>query len=309
VFENVPERLSDYIKQASPTIWHGDREILYLLAASGVIGEYLRKNFFEPTNDPFIPQTRINEAGDFWFGYSTRILIIGQTLFAMRSSAGFAEFCSRLKSRDLRATFYEMLAAKMFLRNGFEVHAKPETMIRGQDFDFSAVRGSDEINVEVTALTAPSFSLKTILNALNHKRKQLAGDKPAVIFCAIPDSWGSSGANLDFSLFYAACKFFATTRRITAIVFSMERHTAIKPDGSAGIFNIINKTFSNDRARIKLNDMNFLFTGISVSDTAMRGFMRPSSLSDNQAAVDQIVQDVSNTEFHRWVDSLVPRTS
>jgi hypothetical protein len=309
MFENVPERLSDYIKQSPPSLWEGSREKLYLLAASGVIAEYLQKNFFAPTNDPFILQTKLNDAGDFWFGYSMRIILIGETLFAMRSSPGFSEFCRRLKSRDLRATFYEMLSAKMFFRNGFEIRARPETMIRGQDFDFSAVRDPDEINVEVTALTAPSFSLKTILNALNHKRKQLADDKPAVIFCAMPESWANSGANLNFSVFYAACKFFATTRRVNAVVFMMEHHTPIKPDGSSGIFVLINNTFSNDRARIKLNDMSFLFKDILVSDAAKRGLRKPFSLSGNQVALEQVTQDLWNTEFHMWVDSLVPRTS
>jgi hypothetical protein len=174
MFENVPERLTEYIRKTPLHIYDSRRELVYLNAASGVIAEYLHKNFFTPSDDQFIGQRKIANTETYWFGYPMRITLIGETLFSMRSSLGFSEFCRRLKGRDLRATFYELWPAKMLLRAGFTILAKAETGIKGQDFDFSAIRELDTINVEVTALTAKTFSVNTILNALNQKRKQLA---------------------------------------------------------------------------------------------------------------------------------------
>ena len=45
---------------------------------------------------------------------------------------------------------------------GFEIRARPEVKVLKQDFDFEASRGHEIINVEVTALTAPIFSAKTV---------------------------------------------------------------------------------------------------------------------------------------------------
>jgi len=82
VFDDVPERLSQYIKETPLDFYRANRDMLYLTAAGGVTAEYLHKNFFDPTNeDPFIDKRKINEAGDYWFGYPQRIMLIGETLF------------------------------------------------------------------------------------------------------------------------------------------------------------------------------------------------------------------------------------
>src|SRR5262245_43085030 len=112
MFENVPVRLSNYIKQTPPELYREGWHLLYLIAVSGVVAEYLQKNFLAPSNDPYLGQQKIDEAGKHWFGYPMRIMLIGTTLFRLRSCSGFSEFCRRLKGRDLRATFYETLAAK-----------------------------------------------------------------------------------------------------------------------------------------------------------------------------------------------------
>jgi hypothetical protein len=48
--------------------------------------------------------------------------------------------------------------------------------VKKKDFDFLAVGPQDKINVEVTALTSPSFAENTVQNALSSKRKQLPDD-------------------------------------------------------------------------------------------------------------------------------------
>jgi hypothetical protein len=75
-------------------------------------------------------------------------------------------------NRDLRSTYFEAYAARMFFERGYEIRARPEAGVRGEDFDFQAVRGEETVNVEVTALTPSEFSLQTvetlcIINASN----------------------------------------------------------------------------------------------------------------------------------------------
>ena len=115
------------------------------------------------------------------------MILRAETLFLLRSSPAFAELRKRLEKRALRSSFFEMLAAKQFLKAGFEIDARHPTGVRGQDFDFVATRDNKALNVEVTALQANEFSETTILNALRNKRKQLPADAPAVICCAIPE--------------------------------------------------------------------------------------------------------------------------
>jgi len=201
-----------------------------------------------------------------------------------------------------------LLAAKLFLRGGFEIHAKAETGIKGQDFDFSAWRNGDEINAEVTVLTAKQFYLKTILNALNQNRKQLPDNRPSVIFCTLPEEWDKCKVNLNFAVMMAAFQFFSTTRRVNAIVFSMERHQNITPDGSKGVFSLILKPFMNPRARFRLKDEKFLFDGIPLSYAARKAFKRPQSLAETPEKVDVIADEFRISDFFRWVDHLVPRS-
>ena len=67
-----------------------------------------------------------------------------------------------MRGRDLRSTYYEMYAARMFFEGGYEVRAKPEVGIRREDFAFQASADGETVNVEVTALTAESFPLKQL---------------------------------------------------------------------------------------------------------------------------------------------------
>jgi hypothetical protein len=307
VFDNVPERLSNYIQQTPLELYNSRRELVYLNAASGVIGEYLHKNFFDPAaTDPFLIKRKINEAGDFSFGFPQRVLLIGSTLFEMRRCKGFPEFCRRLQSRNLRATFFEMLAAKQFMRAGFEIHAKAETGVRGQDFDFWAIRDSEWINVEVTALEGNQYALKTILNALEQKRKQLPKYGASVIFCAIPEQWDGGSIDLNFATMFAAFKFFARQLRVNAIVFCVERHRNIGPDGSKGVFMLLKRTYAHPSPRTPQN-IDFLFEELPLSDVLKAAFREPAKLANSPDKVDALAAEVRTTEFFKWVDYLVPR--
>jgi hypothetical protein len=281
----------------------GDRNLLYLEAAGGVICQYLNKFVFDEVGiDPFLAATKVNDAADIWYGFPLRIILIGETLFLLRSSKSFSEICRRLKIRDLRSAYYEMLAAKTFYKNGFEIEMRPEIGQKREDFDFTAVRGKLKINVEVTALQEKEFYNATAINALRHKRTQLPDDKPAVIFCVIPPKWESIGKDLNEWTANVANGFLLSTRRINAVVFQVERHVDMSDDRTRGGFMLISKPFEHPNPRFPCNLDSILRGG--EASTGMQ-LMLENIIGDKQES-EALALQLRTGEFYDWVDSLVP---
>jgi hypothetical protein len=158
-FPNVPDRLTAVVRDRMIEFEKTeDRNLLYLEAAGYVILEYLQIRCFDERAHPFWGGRQVNAQGDLWYGFPLRVILIGETLFLLRNCSGFSEICFRLKERDFRASYYEMLAAKLFIRTGFDIQMKPEKQSGpeqkklGEHFDFTAVRRRVAINAEVTAL-------------------------------------------------------------------------------------------------------------------------------------------------------------
>lgn len=234
MFDNVPERLTDYLRGAAADF---DRESFYYFAAAYLGVFYLRKNFTIPETSDFLNIRRTSRGG-IWYGHSGRVILIGEALFLMRSAPGFSEFCRRLQGRDLRSTYFEIYAARMFFEGGYEVRAKPEEGIKGEDFDFQAIAEGETINVEVTALTPNEFSPQTVENALRQKRKQLPDVAPAIIFCILPESWATT-TNLGPILGQLTKRFFESTRRVSAVVFVVGCTLISKRTGQSGTYGSI----------------------------------------------------------------------
>jgi hypothetical protein len=148
MFENIPERTTTFVRDRIPQMVVGrPPEEKYLLAASAIIAEYSGKQYWDST-DPYIAWDRTAGSAEA----SLRVLQIGYTLFDLRNTAGFQCLCERLKTRDLGATFFELYCARSFWRAGYEILAKPESGVKKEDFDFTAVSENLTVNVECTAL-------------------------------------------------------------------------------------------------------------------------------------------------------------
>jgi hypothetical protein len=288
MFDGVPERLASAVRDIACA---QERRLRYLFAANFVAAEYLGKNFASPEPDPFL-DVREDEAGNIWYGYTVRVTMIGETLFLLRNCTGFPELCRRMKQRDLRSAYYEALAARLFFEEGFDIVARSDTRGRGRDFDFSAARGSDAINVEVTALTKPAFSSRTLTNALEKKRKQLEAEMPSVIFCAHPEGWFSHH-DLDFALTYHAAKFFVRTGRVNAIVFTGERHIEVPGRPEGGL--LITKTVWPHPSPRHFVDLGFLFRGYTSRAARM-------AVRTGQGEESTFSHLIGQSEFYRWVD-------
>jgi len=300
VFENVPNWLTEKVKGLGPIIDPANREQIYYATSVWTIAYYLRKNvqaedvevFFDPPGEE-----PVNEFDALWHAHVNRVILVAETLFLLRSSPGFSELRKRLEERELRPSFFEMLAAKQFLKAGFEIDARYPTGIRGQDFDFVATRDNEVVNVEVTALRADEFSVKTMLNALLHKRKQLPDDAPAVIYCAIPEEWLAQPVNWDEVLEEIAGRFLRGTRRVNAVVFWAEQHIDFNHGVPGGALVLIRKPYLNENPRYPSN-LSFLFDG-KRSEPVHEAIATGTGF-------DQLETDSYESEFFRWIDHLLP---
>ncbi|WP_222876030.1 hypothetical protein [Terrihabitans soli] len=262
------------------------RKHRYLTAAGFVIAQYLRKNFAAQRLQNFLEAYR-DPSGGMSYQYSTSVTMMGETIFLLRRSPGFTEFCRRLKSRDLRAAFLEALAARLFMQGGCIIHARPESMNKGEDFDFSVVRGGEEINVEVTSLTSPVFAESTLVNTLARKKGQLPSDKPAIIVCMYPAAWFADDPTA--ALYVVANRFFGKSRRINAIVFLAEHWLSDEALLNGGLI-VSRQEFFNGNPRHPA-DLTFL-----------RQELPPVPTSVEQLLINAVpVQQES--EFYRWVDA------
>jgi hypothetical protein len=204
-----------------------------------------------------------------------------------------------MSTRPLRSTYFELLAAKQFLRAGFQISARPEVRRLGADFDFTATAGDDVlVNVEVTALTAKQPSNATVLNALREKRKQLPTDAPAVVYCVFPENWSHCAPpSWDDFLEKIVSQFFRDTQRVDVVVFWMERRWLVA-GGKGAARAVIRKPYVNDKARHPL-EASLFFSG-----PRSEPFDEALATADDDK-LKALESAFYNSEFFRWVDYLV----
>jgi len=153
----------------------------------------------------------------------------------------------------------------------------------------------DTINVEVTALTAPTFSENTVKNALNAKRKQIPDDAPAIVFCVYPESWFSIGPDLVRAGLIKVANRFFSSKRINVVVFASEQHWNPSGDNSGlGAFFVTHLPIQNPEARLPISSLDFL---LNVSKDS------PHSVVERKDLAGEI-QSFQDSEFFQWVDML-----
>jgi hypothetical protein len=265
-----------------------------LEAAAWVIRYYLEIIVFEENNDPYLAMTG--------YVFPLRVLLVGETLFLLRSCEGFSEICKRLKKqRDFRSAFFETRSTRKFLDAGFKIHVRPAKGTLGEDFDFVASQRELQVNVEATALMEKDFRETTAFNALHKKCRQLPTDKPAVIFCLFPSSWENIGIDLNEWMEKLATRVLRGTHRVNVLVFQIERRIDLSSNGQIGAMVTIAKSFFNEEPRHSA-DLSFLFEdGMpnNERDTITRDMYNPTIAND-------VAQRLRISAFYKWIDYLVP---
>lgn len=207
----------------------------HVAAAGLVCVHYLGAGFVAKMRTPFF-ESEADAEGNVSFRFGQRLLGVGETLFLLRNQPGFPEYVRRFQRDDLRATFFECMVARLFLRAGFTLSTNARRGVRGQDFDLQATQGSCVINAEVTALAEKPFSAKTLSNTIQSKRDQLPSDAPAVMFVVYPPSWVIDQRSIDFV--GVANDVFSRTRRLNAVVFLGEEMPELEPGSGIAVFHV-----------------------------------------------------------------------
>lgn len=294
MFEGAPEEIARKIR-SYPAKYLG-RDLRYFVSAGELIGHYLGNNIALQVEDPFLRFKNRDEQGRNW-EYIARVGQIGGMLFQLRLEPGFPEICRRLATRteDLKATHAELAGASMLQQHGLQIHARPETQTKTEDFDFSIARAGALINAEVTALRKPHFSSAATLSRIKDKRKQLPSDKPALLMCFYPSDWVNQVKELGEDFSVIARRFFGGSARINFLVFAREDFLEVPSRG--GLITI--SSFPPFRHPSPRHACPALDEALS----------RPPREHDAvQQQVDLVRRGIpknSSGDFYRWVDWLI----
>ncbi|HEY4112604.1 MAG TPA: hypothetical protein VGM17_00960 [Rhizomicrobium sp.] len=291
MFEDVPP----FLNWAVSTLIrkeHRNRDFKYAAAATMVIAYYLDKNTVGMTRKGMeFFRFRPTDIG-VSFHFFVKTVQVGETIFLLRNCDGFSELCQKLQQGDLDAQFLELMAARTFFNAGFAIVAHAQTMVKRQDYDFSALRGTEVFNVEVTRIGVRDFSSKTVMNRLCKKHSQLPDTAPAIIFCGYPEAWQKEVPFLEMQLRHVALDFFRNKRRINAVVFTHEEWRPYSEDNRHGALAIVDFSVFNKRAKHPFSNWYFLHN---------IGYKYDSDWRDPEKA-----KILRRSEFYRWVDTLAP---
>lgn len=283
---NTPQSVANVIRRLPPEFRNPD--LRYFAASGFLIKHYINEEIIKKRDHPFMR----HKSGKPQWEYPARMTQLASFLFDLRSDPGFEEICRRLRSLDLVSAHYELTGALLLKAHDFVIDAKPETGVRGEDFDFTAIKGECVVNGEVTALRPAKFTHKNVLNALGHKRKQLPSTAPSIIICFYPfEAWADQVDDIHEELSCIADEFLRSSRRVNYLLFSREDFIS-KPNGGALI--------CSSRKHRNLNPRH----ASAVLDEAM------SKPPVNHETINALLAEdraftVGLTGYYRWIDELL----
>lgn len=279
--------------RTNASVFLGDAfEAPYIAAAYYLIQQFVSK----PVADAYFQMDGGKMTSDVGMAMTT----VGETIFELRTKPCIAEFCRRLSTREPRSAFPEALAARIFMENGFAITAIAESGVKGADFDFKARKSGETVCVEVTTLTPPAFSEKTIDNALKAKVTQMRPDKPGVIMCVIPEAWF---AELDAvpRMARQARRLFGKSKRVNAVVYLGEQHDVVETaNADYGMLQFRSVAVMNEKARNTTEVLGFLATQ-RADDQAK------SPVLDELRDEMTLHRTLRDRPFFHWVDEFVGR--
>lgn len=151
------------------------------------------------------------------YEHQHRIIYLGHMLYALKDCKGFETFIQALKTRDLKACFWELNVAWIIFDNGYFIEFVKTSGVKGEDYDLSVSKRQLSFAIECKSRDSDEiFNLTTLKNALVHSRKQLPKNKRGVIFLSMP-------ANINEELSFSDIQkcfhdFFRNTRRVVCVL-------------------------------------------------------------------------------------------
>lgn len=292
--DSVIERLESWLIMNAEVLALEDPDAAYWAAAYLLMKDFL--------GAPFAKTYHVVERLEGRL--ANKALTIGETLFELRDSPCFSEFCRRITSRtDNEAAFYEVFCARLMLDAGFEIKAIKESGKKGDDFDFSATKGMERIAVEVTCLRNEYFNSNSVKNALQSKIKQLPSLGPNLVIMILPEGWFDAANALE-ALLSELRRIFKVSKRVNAVLFVSAENTSVS--GDAGEFEILQYRFwsvRNLRPRTSSDAIQMLINTYVADDFDL---LREPGIG-TAPTHEAIRLKVRDRPFFNWVDAILGR--
>lgn len=222
MFDTVPAELTQALRglpegMKAPDVRH--------LAAGGLVTAHYLRN-----REPLVACGLLS-GGDLERQDAARLVQIGDLLFTLRLEEGFDALCGRLHGAPLSTTLFELTAAVMLKRHGFEILPRPPAALPRYEFSFRAARDGAAANIAVLAFDARQFDREAVLEALWRHRRRLPDDAPAALLCLHPAHWRQDAWDLDFTLGGIARRVLREARRINYLLFAQEHFVPVEGGG------------------------------------------------------------------------------
>ena len=281
-------RLNDYATKAARRMQRAgeDREQFCITAAELVVAECVRFESDSPQAQEFFQKPAPGTVASW--SYSARLFSVADALFLLRKCEGFDVLCEKARNSDLKSTFAELYAARVFFSRDYAVRFRLPFGIKRYDFDFTATRNFRSISVEVTALDGARYTESRVMRALKLKRDQVSEGVPSVVFVLIPPEWFSQDG-LDAELRRQADRFFygfgeyPGTDIVNLVVFMNEHYQDF---GGRGRLTAHVNLCTNLTARHPADDLLPLFEPGNASEEEEREFLAST--------------EAEKSEFFRW---------
>ncbi len=280
MFDTVPAELTQALRRLPDGMKAPD--VRHLAAGSLVTAHYLR-NAGPLRLSGMLPDGALERED------AARLVQIGDLLFTLRAEPGFAALCRRLKDSPLRSALFELTAAVMFKRAGFEVRSAPELAMTRYDCAFRVAKGTAAVNVAALVLDG-KYRRDGLVSALRRMRLRLPDDRSGVLLCQHPASWRKDAWDLDFELSAAARILLGQASRINYLLFSEERFT---PFEGGGVISSAGFVARNSSARLPCPPLDLAMVEQSPAGPAAESFAVPRRIDEGA---------FGSGDFDQWVN-------
>ncbi len=149
-----------------------------------------------------------------------RIVDLAELLFNLQNVSGFDRCIDRMREGNIEATYAELDFGRMLYSAGAVFRFVEPQQKKGTDYDIE-ITLADSTTVCADAkckIETTEFSSKTVLNTLEHARKQFPEDVPSAIFVKMPSRWVQEFETA-VELNQIAYRFLRGTRRVVSIKY------------------------------------------------------------------------------------------
>jgi hypothetical protein len=149
-----------------------------------------------------------------------RIVDLAELLFNLQNVSGFDCCIDRMREGNIESTYAELEFGRMLYSAGAVFRFVEPQQKKGADYDIeiilddgTTVCADAKCKVETT-----EFSFKTVLNTLEHARKQFPKGRPSAIFAKVPFRWVET-SEIGIELNQVANRFLRGTQRVVSIKY------------------------------------------------------------------------------------------